>query len=193
LGVRAINTTPISSNSFSLEHRFYGQLNSAINFYRGSATTGGFITFATNNGTEAMRIAPNGSVGIGTANPQSLLSVEGTITSKQMTVTQTGWSDFVFDSAYQRMSLDKIAAYVHQNRHLPGIPSAAQIEQSGLDLAAMQKLQMQKIEDLTLYAIDADKRIKQQDTTIIQQQQLLLQLKQEVYQLKQQVNNQHKP
>ena len=116
----------------------------------------------------------SGNVGIGTVNPQSLLSVEGNITAQQLTVTQNNWSDFVFDSSYQRMPLDKVASYVSEHKHLPDIPSAAQIEQGGLDLGAMEKLQMQKIEELTLYAIDADKHAKQQDTLI---EQLQMQLK----------------
>lgn len=134
---------------------------------------------------------PNGgSVGIGTTNPQSLLAVAGTITAKQVAVTQTGWSDFVFDSTYQRMPLDKVAVYTRTYKHLPDIPSASEIEQNGLDLGAMEKLHMQKIEELTLYAIDADKRafrdealigrqqtiLDQQRTTLDQQQALLQQM-----------------
>lgn len=81
LGIRAINTQPINSNSFSIEYRFADNLNSSINFYRGSGYTGGFITFTTNNGTEQMRIDPNGKVGIGTINPLDKLHVIGSISA----------------------------------------------------------------------------------------------------------------
>ena len=115
----------------------------------------------------------SGNVGIGTLNPQSLLSVEGNITAQQVTVTQNNWSDFVFDSSYQRMPLKGVSDFIAYHRHLPDIPSAGEIARSGLDLGAMQKLQMQKIEELTLYVIDADKHAKQQDSTIALQQREL--------------------
>jgi hypothetical protein len=114
-----------------------------------------------------------GNVGIGTQNPQSLLAVEGNLTAKQLNITQTGWSDFVFDSSYQNMSLENLATYVKTNKHLPDIPSAAYIAQSGLDVGAMQKLHMQKIEELTLYAIEANRQINAQDSININQQKTI--------------------
>jgi hypothetical protein len=82
LGVQSYATQPVDAIitgrlSFSLEHRFYGQLNNAVNFYRGSGQTGGFITFATNNGSEKVRIDQDGDVGIGTPNPLYKLDVAG--------------------------------------------------------------------------------------------------------------------
>jgi hypothetical protein len=65
--------------NFSLEHTCYGTLNSSVNFFRGIAMAGGFLTFNTNTNIERMRIPPNGSVGIGNINPQALLNVSGNL------------------------------------------------------------------------------------------------------------------
>jgi hypothetical protein len=79
LGVRAWDTQSANygGKMFSLESSFYGNLNSSIEFYRGGSTTGGFMTFTTNNGVEKMRIEAGGNVGIGTTAPGYKLAVAG--------------------------------------------------------------------------------------------------------------------
>ncbi|MBN9297728.1 MAG: hypothetical protein J0I41_11980 [Filimonas sp.] len=98
-----------------------------------------------------------GNVGVGTLYPTEKLSVDGNIRSRKVIVTQTGWSDYVFDLSYKLPSLDSVAAFVQENKHLPEVPSAATVIKEGLDVGEMQKLLLQKIEELTLYVIGLKK------------------------------------
>lgn len=106
-------------------------------------------------------IMDDGKVGINTSKPQTELAVRGTITAMKVKVTTLGWADFVFDKDYILPSLAELERQIVKNKHLPGIPAAADIEKEGLDIGDMQKMHMQKIEELTLYVIQQDKEIKQ--------------------------------
>lgn len=46
------------------------------------------------------------------------------------------------------------------NRHLPNVPSAADIAAGGLDMTVMQITLLTKVEDLTLYMLEQDALIK---------------------------------
>ncbi|MDB5198058.1 MAG: hypothetical protein JWO92_21 [Chitinophagaceae bacterium] len=102
----------------------------------------------------------NGNVGIGTSTPQSKLAVNGIITATKLTVTQTGWPDYVFDKHYKLPQLEKLEKFITINKHLPGIPSAIEIGKNGLDLGNSHALLLKKIEELTLLIIQQNKRIK---------------------------------
>ncbi len=101
-----------------------------------------------------------GKVGIGTNNPTHKLSVNGTIRAKEIRVN-TDWADFVFEKEYKLRPLAEVEKYILEHKHLPEIPSAKEIEgtEGGLNVGEMSKLFMQKIEELTLYMIEAQKQI----------------------------------
>jgi hypothetical protein len=131
----------------------------------GYNTTPGELTFHTGligggaSQPERMRINVAGYVGIGTSNPQSELSVNGTITSKRVKVIQTGWADYVFHNDYPLPPLSAVEKYVTTHQHLEGIPSAAEVEKEGIDVGEMNKKLLAKIEELTLYVIEQNKKI----------------------------------
>lgn len=122
------------------------------------------LTFV-NNGSERMRISTNGRVSIGTTTldntPNVLLTVNGAIHAKEVLVDMNILADYVFSPGYSLMPLNKVEAFVKTNRHLPEIPSAAEVKEKGLSMGEMQNKLLQKIEELTLYVIEQQKQIEQ--------------------------------
>lgn len=108
-----------------------------------------------------MVFLPNGNVGINTTNPHELLSVNGTILAKQVKVsTQAAdWPDYVFSKNYNLKNIYDIESFIKTNKHLPDVPSAKSVEENGVDLGKMNKILLQKVEELTLYLIQQQKEI----------------------------------
>lgn len=73
--------------------------------------------------------------------------------------------DYVFEPDYKLMPINDLEAYIAQNKHLPNIPSAAEMVSSdGIELSTMQFKLLEKVEELTLYMIELKKeneRLKQ--------------------------------
>lgn len=107
-----------------------------------------------------MMIRGDGNVGIGTTNPSHLLSVNGAVKAREITVTDLNWADFVFYPGYDLMPLSELAQFIKEQGHLPAIPTAAEVEKEGVELGSMQALLLQKIEELTLYVIEQNAEIE---------------------------------
>jgi len=109
-----------------------------------------------------------GNVGIGIKAPQYLLDVAGTIRAKEVIVTVNGFPDFVFEKNYNLLKLQDVDNYIQSNGHLPNIPSAKEVEKSGMNIADLQVKLLQKVEELTLYAIEQQKLVGEQQKRIEQ-------------------------
>jgi hypothetical protein len=115
----------------------------------------------------------DGNIGIGTVSPDALLTVKGQIHTQEVQVDLKGAvaPDFVFENyftgssmllpSYKFPSLEEVGLFIEKNHHLPGVPSAAELEEDGMSLKEMNLLLLQKIEELTLYTLEQQAEIDQ--------------------------------
>jgi hypothetical protein len=102
-----------------------------------------------------------------TPKPGYELSVNGQIVCEELLVEDSAdWPDYVFKDNYPLRSLAEVERHIKERKHLPGVPTAADIEKDGLRVGDMQKRMMEKIEELTLYVIDQNKRLTAQEEHI---------------------------
>lgn len=133
--------------------------------------TNGQVVFRSHNNAAAnatqsyatrMSINNDGRVVIGDIVPATnyLLSVDGRIMCEELKVQNSGnWPDYVFASDYKLPSLSEVENHINEKGHLIGIPSASEVEESGVGVGDMQKKLLEKIEELTLYVISLEKKV----------------------------------
>ena len=109
----------------------------------------------------AKRVKKHLNFGIGTQTPQYKLDVKGTIRANEILVTSPTGADFVFDKEYKLPSLNEVKSYIQENKHLPEIPSAEQMQENGVSLDKLVIQLLQKVEELTIYTIQQEERIKE--------------------------------
>ncbi|MDD3860993.1 MAG: hypothetical protein PHW83_12400, partial [Bacteroidales bacterium] len=134
---------------------------------------GDALMFWSRIGAPLLVVGEGVKVGIGLENPEYELDVAGDLRVKgsirvcnivyadELVATNPTWCDYVFNSDYSLMSISELENFIAQNKHLPNIPSATEVENEGLKLKEMNQLMMQKIEELTLYIIELNKRIEE--------------------------------
>lgn len=118
------------------------------------STTAGGTTFS----TPAMVIRSNGNVGIGITNPGNYkLNVAGKIRADEVVVNTTG-ADFVFEPDYKLLNLTQVEKFIKENNHLPNLRSSKEMMENGMNMSEMQTKLLQKIEELTLYVIELNRK-----------------------------------
>jgi hypothetical protein len=103
----------------------------------------------------------NGNLLIGKTtqiNSAYILDINGTVRANKLVVNTTG-ADFVFHSSYNLLSLQDLENYIKTYDHLPGIESSPAMQSEGIDIGENQTKLLQKIEELTLYIIQQNKKL----------------------------------
>ncbi|GAB4278131.1 MAG: hypothetical protein Kow0068_01660 [Marinilabiliales bacterium] len=159
-----------AENGFTGDITYYN--NNVLTFLIRMGETGGSLDFQDrSSGTVKSRlyIENDGKIGIGTKNfactdcDQYRLFVKDGIRTEEVKVdiaANNGWADYVFKSDYDLLSIDELENYIKDNGHLPNIPSADDVYNEGINLGEMNAKLLEKIEELTLYIIELNKRIE---------------------------------
>ena len=181
--VKLYNETPanIEVGVASWNQAFSGQAKAGDGIIRVNGGGNLIMGLATNSTTDArsfmiasetatlLKVTTDGRVRIGnvtapgTAVSDYRLYVEKGILTERLKVTlksSTEWADYVFDKKYKLMSLSNVEKFIIQNKHLPNVPSADEVVSQGIDMAKMDAKLLEKIEELTLYLIQLDKKVK---------------------------------
>ncbi|MDV2447289.1 hypothetical protein CMU93_07225 [Elizabethkingia anophelis] len=90
------------------------------------------------------------------------VAVTNKLEAKEIKVTTTPTADFVFEDSYQLPNLESVEKHIKEKKHLPEIASAAEMQKDGVNIGDFQIKLLQKIEELTLYSIEQNKLIKEQ-------------------------------
>ncbi|MBI5216822.1 MAG: hypothetical protein HY960_13805 [Ignavibacteriae bacterium] len=167
------NSNPTSCNYLSseiiLEDKFHNEDGRGITGTREwhifhDNSNGLIFQKAENYGgyTSVFSIGWNGNIGIGTTPATTTkLAVEGTIGAREVNVTIAGtaFPDYVFDEDYKILPLNELEQHIKEQKHLPEIPTAEDVKKNGLNLGEMQVKLLKKIEELTLYVINQEKKL----------------------------------
>ena len=159
--------------------RLQSSTNPMMTFYQGTSLKAWFQAFGDdlyitnksagrlrlrNGNVDRLVIDPSGNVVIGSAAGASgyRLSVNGKIACEEILIDDFNyWPDYVFEKDYNLPSIDEVEASINENKHLPGIPSAREVkENGGYEVGDIQKKLLEKVEELSLYIIDLNKRVK---------------------------------
>ncbi len=171
LTIRSFNeaTNPIDlrlegHGRISSQGSFYFQLddnNNANEYFSVKGSAFNDLFWIGENGFNYMK----GNLSIGNVSKHATgyrLSVDGKIMSEEVRVElDANWPDYVFDDDYVLTPLETLEKEIEEKGHLPGIPSAVVIEEEGFELGEMNRLLVEKVEELTLYVIELNQKIKQ--------------------------------
>lgn len=164
-----VNIASFHNNSTSNTWLLVANNTGQVNLGMGSTTQAGYIWSSTDkffigddgNPTLYVDKMGNGNVGIGTTDTKNYkLAVKGNAVFAKVVVKDPAyWPDYVFQSSYRLRPLSEVEEYIKQHHHLPEVSSAEEVKKNGLDVGDNQATLLKKIEEMTLYMIEQNKKI----------------------------------
>ena len=144
-----------------LDHQVYTPFSYGYKIIVHDETTKGFAMYSDLYDKEVFMIRSDGQMIISNGQQKNLqLEPNGLLRGRQIKLDLDNWADYVFDEDYSLMPLEEVEAFVKENHHLPNVPSESELIEDGLDLEEMNRLLMEKVEELTLYLIEQHKKIE---------------------------------
>ncbi|AMA50102.1 coiled-coil domain-containing protein [Flavobacterium covae] len=107
-------------------------------------------------------------------------ALQGRLEVKEIKITTTPTADFVFEENYNLPKLEEVEKHIKTKKHLPEIASANQMQQEGVNIGEFQIKLLQKIEELTLYSIEQNKKIEKQSKKIEEQNKRIIDLEKRI-------------
>lgn len=163
----------VTSNSFKIGGPTNGTLDGTLDFNTSNTNARGpfstYGSFTARNGFQSISTTVAnyfagkiqvGSTRILNGSTDYLLSVDGKINCQKLVCSVNNWADYVFDKDYNLMPLPDLEKYIKTAHHLPGIPSETEVKTNGVDVVEMNTLLLKKMEEMTLYIIELEKRLK---------------------------------
>jgi hypothetical protein len=160
-----------------------GSGNVFLGDHAGENETGSNLLYIANSNTTSPLVLGNFSTGQFGINTNKLatgyaLSVNGAIISTELRIQAfASWPDYVFKKEYRLLSLNEVEKQIKENGHLPNVDSADEIAENGFPVGQMNAKLMEKVEELTLYLIEQDKKLVKQNEEIIALKEALQELK----------------
>jgi len=139
--------------------------NGVINFatMRSTGTSNKTLTDTQIRDSIRLQLTSSGLDVMGLFKAQSA-KINGLLCAKEIRVALSGapcWPDYVLAKDYKLPTLSEVEQFIAENQHLPNVPSAAEVEADGINLGEMNVILLQKIEELTLYIIQMEKRLSE--------------------------------
>lgn len=153
--------------TFSVDHEVGGVVQGTDSF------TITFVDIPTGSGSSVWSesgstASYSGEVAIGTNTVPAgyKFVVDGHVRAREIRVDQDTWPDYVFSENYDLPPLGEVKRHIKEKGHLPNVPSAAEVQENGVQLGTMDRVLLEKIEELTLYIIEQDEMLQKQQRQI---------------------------
>ena len=108
-----------------------------------------------------LNLQPDGKFTISNGTSKLMqVETDGLLRARKVRIDMDDWADYVFNKDYELMPLNKLDRYINEHQHLPNVPSISSVIDEGIDLGDMNRVLLEKIEELTLYLIEQNKELE---------------------------------